>query len=86
MSNTLILPATNFTSSPNTPTVSNPAESALAKAAVEPAVGPAVEPVVAQVVGLGGADSTRKSPWLTILLSAAAGALLTYYVTTKMAK
>lgn len=30
----LVLPATTFTSSPNTPTVSNPAESALAKTGV----------------------------------------------------
>ena len=86
MSDTLILPATNFTSSPNTPTVSNPAESALAKAAVEPVVEPVVAQAVAQAVERGAADSERKSPWLTILLSAAAGAVLTYYVTTKMAK
>lgn len=82
MSDTLILPATKFTSSPNTPTVSNPAESALAKAAAEPAV----EQAVAQAVERGDADSARKSPWLTILLAAGAGALLTYYVTTKLAK
>ena len=65
-----VLPATVFSSSPNTPTVFNPAESALAKASSE----------------LGSIRTEKKSNWLSIFLAAAAGGLLTYYIVTKLAK
>ncbi len=66
----IVLPATVFSSSPNTPTVFNPAESALVKASSE----------------LGSIRTEKKSNWLSILLAAAAGGLLTYYIVTKLAK
>jgi len=67
---TPVLPATVFTSSPNTPTVFNPSESALAKVSSE----------------LGTIRTEKKSNWLSIFLAAAAGGLLTYYIVTKLAK
>ena len=67
---TTVLPATVFTSSPNTPTVFNPSESALAKVSSE----------------LGTIRTEKKSNWLSIFLAAAAGGLLTYYIVTKLVK
>jgi hypothetical protein len=66
----IVLPATVFSASPNTPTVFNPAESALVKASSE----------------LGSIRTEKKSNWLSIFLAAAAGGLLTYYIVTKLAK
>ena len=76
----LVLPATNFTVGPNTPTVSDPTKSALAESTLVASALPKELPVSEPV------EKDKKSPWLTILLAASAGALLTYYVTTKMAK
>ena len=67
---TTVLPDTVFTSSPNTPTVFNPSESALAKVSSE----------------LGTIRTEKKSNWLSIFLAAAAGGLLTYYIVTKLVK
>ena len=86
----LVLPATNFTVGPNTPTVSDPTKSALAESTLVASAPVASASVVSalpkELPVSEPVEKDKKSPWLTILLAASAGALLTYYVTTKMAK
>lgn len=68
----MVLPATTFSVSPNTPTVSNPADAQIVQTAREQ-ITPVPDSVKAPTLDEG------KTPWGSLLLACAVGAAITYF-------